>query len=158
MLKTITCTICADSLLEKKNLNAYYLSLTQLKDNGGLIYPSIDVFKVIKVCELVFKGGVSGMDPEAPQISAVKKIKNILSAKIIRELPCKLFQSLHYHNDENEILNENLHVTQITKEIVNLYLDLRLFRYGQQYTEMVLKKGSLGMRQKVNKLVLFKGL
>ena len=98
------------------------------------------------------------MDPGAMQISAVKKIKNILSAKIMRELPCALFRSLQYHNDENEILNEDLHVTQITKEIVNLYLDLRLFRYGQQYTEMVLKKGSLGMRQKVNKLVLFKGL
>ena len=40
------------------NLNAYYLSLTHLKDNGGLIYPSKDVIKVIRMCELVFRGKV----------------------------------------------------------------------------------------------------
>ena len=139
MLKSISCSVCAAALIENNDTRGHYLSLTSLKDNGGLIFPSVDVFKVIKVCELIFKG-FSGLDPTAPQISGVKNIKGILCAKVMRELPCSLFETLQNHNNENEFLNEDLHVTQVTKEIVSQYLNLRLLRYGQHYSEMVLNK------------------
>ena len=55
--------------------------------------------------------------------------------------------------------SEDLHSTQITKAIVdNYYLDMRLYRYDQHYTESVLKSNTLGVRQQPNKLVLFQGL
>ena len=52
ILKNLSCVVCADALICNDNLNAYYLSLTHLKDNGGLIYPSKDEIKVIRMCEL----------------------------------------------------------------------------------------------------------
>ena len=51
--------------------------------------------------------------------------------------------------------SDDIHSTQITKEIINYFLNLRLYRYGQYYTEIVVKKDKYGIRQKSNKLVLF---
>ena len=110
------------------------------------------------LCELVFKAGISGLDSNVPKISGVKNVKGFLRAKVMRELPSNLFQSLQHHNDENEFLNEDLHITQSIKEIVSSYFDLHLLRYGQHYSEIVLKNRNEGLRQKVSKLILFKGM
>ena len=42
--------------------------------------------------------------------------------------------------------------------ISNKYFTIRLLRYGQQYTERVIQKSNIGLRQQSNKLVLFKGI
>ena len=47
ILKNLSCVVCAEALICKDDLNLYYLSLTRLKDNGDLIYPSDDVVKII---------------------------------------------------------------------------------------------------------------
>ena len=59
LTKKIDCTVCSESLItsdrEKK-----YLSFVALKDNGGLVYSSEDVVKIIVVCERYFRCVVSG--------------------------------------------------------------------------------------------------
>ena len=56
---------------------------------------------------------------------------------------------------ENEFVGEDIHSYQLTKEILHRFFELRLFRYGQHYTEMVIQKGKCGLRQKLNKTILF---
>ena len=74
------------------------------------------------------------------------------------EIPDNIFSSLNECIFENDHISEDLHVTQITKAIIDNYLDIRLFRYAQFYTENILKKNKIGIRQQSNKLVLFQGL
>ena len=85
ILKNLSCVVCADALICNDNLNAYYLSLTHLKDNGYLIYPSKDV-KVIRMCELVFRGSICGYDYLNPGMSRAKKLKSVLRNKIFRKV------------------------------------------------------------------------
>ena len=48
MLKSLYCSTCAEALLGRDNHHARYLTLTHIKDNGGLIIPSDDFFKILK--------------------------------------------------------------------------------------------------------------
>ena len=58
MAKTITCTCCFDALISQSK-NHEYLSLVALKDNGGLIYASDGVVKILSIAERVFRQFVS---------------------------------------------------------------------------------------------------
>ena len=69
-----------------------------------------------------------------------------------------LFGHLHDHDIERTSINEDLHSTQLIKRVAEYYFQIRLCRYGQEYTTNVLKKSSIGMRQQTNKILLFKGL
>ena len=54
--------------------------------------------------------------------------------------------------------SQDFHSTQIMKGVIALYLRIRLFRYGEEYTLNVIQAGSLGKRQHLNKQKLFAGL
>ena len=141
--------------------NKEYLSLIALKDNGGLVYPSEDVMRILRVSENAFKAIVSGADGTG--INASKHLRQKITLTVIKELsitsPGKiLFESTLQHDVESHVPGQDLHSTQIMKAVVKAFLDIRLPRYGQEYTKSVVKAGSEGKRQQLNKLILFKGL
>jgi len=70
----------------------------------------------------------------------------------------KLFIELNEHDKEHGLLSGDLHSSQVIKVIVNKYLQMRCYRYAQQFTKNTIQKGKLGLRQVTNKLILFKGL
>ena len=78
----------------------------------------------------------------------------------MHELPSSIFVSLNQHDVEHagDAGNGELHSTQLTKAIIDIYLDVRMSRYGQYYSQMVINKNKIGLRQKYNKLVLIQGL
>ena len=77
----------------------------------------------------------------------------------MHELPENIFVSLNGHDLEKACVagNGELHSTQLTKAIIDKYLDVRLLRYGQQYSELVINNNKNGLRQQYNKLILFNG-
>ena len=83
---------------------------------------------------------------------------------VVRELsitrPGKiLFPSLLQHDIDTHSVSEDYHSTQIMKAVIKFYLDMRLHRYAQQYTQKLrCASKKLGKRQQLNKLVLFEGL
>ena len=85
MLKSLHCSTCAEALLGRDNHHERYLTLTHIKDNGGLIIPSDDVFKILKKAESFFVSYISGRPGDDVQISRVPHVKNILSNKIQQE-------------------------------------------------------------------------
>ena len=76
----------------------------------------------------------------------------------MNNIPDNVFSLIDQHDFFHGHGSEDLHSAQITKAIVDNYLDMWLYRYGQHYTESVLKRNTLGVRQQSNKLVLFQGL
>ena len=100
-----------------------------IKDHGALSYPSDDVSKILKTCKMVFKGIVSGDNFEEPKINQKTNLKLKLKTMVLRKLPTGRFRGLEcdFHN---EIVSEDLHSYQITKEIVDLFMKIRLLRYG----------------------------
>ena len=87
--------------------------------------------------------------------SSRKNLKSLMVYKINKELACeKLFPELNEH----EILTEDMHSSQLLKKIISKYLSIRLFRYGKQYTNDILHKNKIDLRQQFNKIILFKGI
>ena len=92
-------------------------------------------------------------------MSRAKKLKSVVRNKIFREVGDSAFCDICEYDFDREIINEALHSSQIIKEMIDSYLDIRMFRYGQYYSDIVIKnKGKCGLRQQSNKLVLFQGL
>ena len=68
-----------------------------------------------------------GIDTHNPVISSNKNIKAILVHTINQHLADKdLFSMLHDHDLEHEILTEGLHLSQLTKKIIEKYVTIRL--------------------------------
>lgn len=59
------------------------------------------------------------------------------------------------HPPLNEFLAEDLHETQVVKQIVTRYIKLRLYHHARGITEREILKNKTSIRQKLNKLVLF---
>jgi hypothetical protein len=142
--------------------NKRHLSLISIKDNGGLVYPSDDIMTIIRTCEKYFKLYVRGTGSDL-QINASKKLRANLHHAIISELSETrpnniLFAGLLQHDIDNHCFGDDLHSTQVMKAFVSSFLKMRLFRYGQEYTQQVIRKDSLGKRQQMSKLMLFNGV
>ena len=146
-------------MLSKESATHHFLSLTALKDNGGLVRVSDDVLKVLNMSERVFKQFVSGDDPHELKINSSPNLSRKLVNKIVYELAeSPVFANLRQHDLENHCMDTDYHSTQIIKSVASKYLKIRLFRYGQTYTKDALQKTKLGERRQLNKLVHFQGL
>ena len=104
---------------------------------------------------------VGGKDGE--NISASKNLRAKLQHAIISELSVTrpgsvLFSSLLQHDIDTHTIREDFHSTQIMKGVVASYLKIMLLRHAHEYTKSVVKKGLLGKRQEMTKLMLFNGL
>ena len=153
------CATCCRAMTST-DLRKSHFSLIRIKDNGGLEYPSDDIIKILTVCEKYFNLYVR-RDGEG--MSACKNLHAKLQHSIILELSVTrpgfiLFSSLLQHDIDTHTVSEDFHSTQILKATVASFLKMRLLRYAQEYTNTVVKKGLLGKRQEMTKLMLFQGL
>ena len=71
---------------------------------------------------------------------------------VLRTLPAGLFGDLPC-DFNNEMITEDRHSHQLTKEIIDRFMKMRLLN-GQYFTEMTVKKGKSGIRRKLNKSVI----
>ena len=104
LMRTISCTIYfLATLTEHKDISIDH-NLIVLKDNGGLLYPSEDVLRILKASKSVFKTVVCS---DGVEIKIKKNLKIRLRNSVLRSLPC-VFNSLICDKD-NEIVSEDLH-------------------------------------------------
>lgn len=151
IIKSLSCQVCAEALLEKGNKNIYYLNLLNIKNNSELIVPSQDVVKIVKKCESYFNAYVTG---GTGLISTARNIKSTLANKIRRELfSLSVFSHLLDHDFQNCAITEELHSTRLTRHVIDNFLKIRFYRYGQKYTSENLKKKKHGMRQQAKKMI-----
>ena len=159
LLKKISCEDCSKAMISADRTKRS-LTLIAIKDNGGLVYPSDDVVSIVTTCEKYFKMYVRGNGEENNSSKTLfAQLKNTIIADLSITRPTHLlFSSLLQHDIDMHYVDEDYHSTQIMKAVVTRFISLRLLRYGQEYTENVVKKGKLGKRQQMNKLMLFSGL
>ena len=113
----------------------------------------------MSISERFFKSYVSGEYFLNPKVSLLIILRLKITNSIILELSDKvLFKDMLEHDIEYHEPFEDLHSTQIKKAMIFDFLNLKLYRYEQEYTKTVLMKGTIGKRQQLNKLLLFKGL
>ena len=67
-------------------------------------------------------------------------MKAVLRSKIMRKISHSVFCDLNAHVFENEIMKICTHPK--LQKIVSYYLDIQMFRYGQDYSDVVLKMQS----------------
>ena len=155
----LDCQRCCEAMLSSKSDAHKFLSLTALKDNGGLVYISEDVMTVLKVTERVFKQFVGGDDPQDLKISNTRKLRGKLISKVVHELShSRVFINLRQHDMEFYSEDSDWHSLQIIKSVARKYLNCRMARHGQTYTKECLQKNKLGKRRQCNKLLHFQGL
>ena len=126
ILKVTTCQECVDALVDSPdNMFAMHLSLVLVKNNGGLYFPTMDVLKILRISEIVFKVFVSGSDFRAPTISSKKNMKNRMINQVMRELLEKyIFHPLLLHDLEHDSGTEDIRSTQLCRTIADRYFDI----------------------------------
>ena len=126
--KIIDCNVCYNAMLSS---NKYYFnfSLVTQKDRGGLVYPSTDIVKILNIAERVLSHLI------LVQIIGIRVFHPASTSD--KDMFTELFyHDLDYHND----ISEDFHSTQIQKNGIKEFLNLRLFRYGQEYSKCVNEK------------------
>ena len=157
--KKIDCATCFEDMLAVDRKKRH-LSFIAFKDKGGLIYPSDDVVKIVRVSEKYCKFLSCDADSN---IKPSKNLRQKMSYSVLRELSTTrpgnvLFPNLLQHDIDTHVVGEDFHSTQIMKAVVNAYLDMRLLRFGQEYTRTVIRGKNEGKRQQLTKLIQFEGL
>ena len=155
MTNSLVCESCASALITEST-KQQYLSLVAMKDRGGLIYASKEVFKILCFAERIFRQFVSGTSANDAKITGMKNLHLKLLTKTVYEATiADVFNKLFHHDIQYATnLDEDLHSTQLVKEIASRYLHIRLARYGQHYR---MQKKEMGKRNHTNKMLIFNG-
>ena len=154
----LNCGPCLSALTTEPNENnsskpGYRLIAS--KQRGGLKVPSETVIKIISVCEKSFRLQIAGK--EGNKIMRSKNLSLHLHTLISR---CENVPSfdLGQHDLETACFTEDLHSTQLRKQVCKSYVQLRLLTYGKRYCNEVIQAGKTGKRQQLTKLIIFQNL
>ena len=157
ILKKCTCIDCFKMLLDNSEVSHNYSqinlanpkSFVTFRSRGKLTFCSSIVFKIVCAAEKAFK------------LLVIKEKRNIkvnheiikISSEFLRREGIK-FQ----HEISNEFAYEDLHESQMTKKIIEVYLKIRLKFYGKTLTLKYAHNNTATIRQKFNKLVHFRNV
>lgn len=136
----IKCDICNGALFGNKD-NFFY-SIINMKDKGGLHYPSNDVIQICVATEKYFKTYYY----DKKQFNKMLIITNVLKSFINND---SIFYSIKHHNDQNGPLDN--HVVLLIKAIISVYSDIKINYLSRTQNE------TLSLRTWYNKLTLFRG-
>lgn len=164
LIKMLTCKYCIKMILHVKTVDKVLIEhnycinveknyeFTKFVDLGGLKLPSPSVLGIIKKCETFFQA-YSGVNIQ--MTNAIQKAISFVNNQYrdSGELPFP-----GSHPLLNEIMCEELHETQVVKQIVSSYIQLRLYHHGKTLTATDILKENTSVRQKMNKLVLFQNV
>ena len=128
-----------------------------MKDQGGLLYLSENVLKILKTCKTVFKTVVSGKDFQNSRLMLKSKLKLKLRIMTLRSMNQRSFYDMTcYFN--NEMVTADCHSYQLTNEILTKFMKMRLLNILKIFYRNGYEKRKFGIRQKLNKSVIFQGL
>lgn len=142
LLKHIKCEDCLKAVSSKEKP----YGLIQIKNRGGLIYPSEDVINICMLCEKYIKIILNGSNKRyLPKYSKIQITNNILEQYINKSI----FTSLENHMYDT-FATEN-HLVELIKAVSHKYIDIRIHFITNNIDN------SNSKRHVYNKLVLFKG-
>ena len=161
LLKSLQCSTCKSTvLLDPENPHGEDMSsyppeakFTSFKQKGGLLFPSLAVFKIIKTAEVIFKRRVLW---EGKGMSFKKNLKKRIESAVLEQLGLDIFATSQDHFFEHALATESDHLSALLRLITLKYVSLRLKTYGKRFTEMVAHKNVPSLRHTLTKAILFK--
>ena len=124
--------------------------LVTLKDRGGLLYPTEELFNIIKVAEKLFR-------------TVATKQRLNTSVTLLR-LRTAAFQALcekgitfpSIEHEQPLAVGETSHECALTLKVLNLFFKLRMHYYGKIYTSDVIHQKQSSNRNLQNRLTIFR--
>ena len=161
LLKQLQCTVCRSELLlyvhDPHALRRYSFPVqtkfTQFKQQGGLIFPSLAVLRIVKATEVLFKRRV--MTNEIG-ITNEKNLDLKIQSAVLEQIGVDVFPSFRTHFYEHRIGHEMDHLSCLLRKISSNYLKMRLKTFGKKYSEMLVHKNEPSLRHQLTKTILFR--
>lgn len=158
ILKNIACLECTKILLPDLSdcsdhtyaMNSDFKRWTLFVSRGGLILAAEITFLIVQFTEKLF----------LTLMHCNKKTKNFKLSVVLaaaREFSSKLHLFKPNHPISEDFSNDDLHEIKLVKKIASLYVEMRMKTKAKKITEQS-QGTSASMRQKLNKLVLFKNV
>ena len=145
--KSLKCQECTESLYYSDQDRLDFMALINIHNRGGLVYPSRNVFELVKLSETFIRKNVH-------QISIGQKyLRQKLEISIIKSSG-HLFSNLNKH-DLDHFTDEILHSLLLRKLIIRKYIDLRMRKIGK---DVSLKCTEKGKGNKLFRSVIFQNL
>ncbi len=143
LLPHIKCQTCREALCQSEtNCHAFEsvfvptcAKFTIFKEKGGLVFPSMVVWKIVKTTELIFRHWVI---EEGIGISSDKKLFYKVQNAVLQQYGPDVFACPHSHFFEHKMGAEIDHMSTMIRRISEKYLTLRMATYARKYSEMVI--------------------
>jgi len=135
----IKCDICCNALFGDKNY--FMTSLINVRDKGGLSYPSDDVILIALQTEKVMKSYSCDTKPLNKMLIVTKTLSYFCNNRV--------FDSIYNHNSDNGPFSN--HIILLIKSIINSYFDIKTHYLCRKKNE------TDSLRTWYNKMTLFRG-
>lgn len=141
--KKTSCAVCKNELMQQDSSEARSdVLLIKIKTRGGLIIPSLDVVKICKVTESIFRQHLNNM--------AERNFVQRMLTYVLRKVGSDVFLSepMRQHTLEQPIMED--HRTELIRLVAELFLQIRM-----RYEGKVLSQPKSYFRRKFHKLIHF---
>ena len=158
------CITCKDELLlDPKDCHAYkmyniypvYVKFTAFKQQGGLVFPSTSVLKIVKATEVIFRGRVI---EQGIGISTDNNLSGRIQRAVLEQYGPYVFNCSTSHFYEHSFGAEGDHLSSLVKAVSEKYLHLRMATYAKTFSQMVICKKIPSTRHLMTKQILFQNL
>lgn len=143
IIDKLTCTECRAAIVAKTSFD--HSILLNLKNKGGLVYPSRDFVSVIRSVEKAIRYHIPNLKAKTSNTYRLQ-----IETTVLQELPCDLFADFHDHFIHT-YHDGNSHYTSLIRAICRTFLTLRLHHIAKTTNISDI----MPIRQKLTKTVLF---
>ena len=159
LLTKLQCANCrAELLLDPDDSHASHASsypmfarFTAFKQQGGLIFPSVAVLKIVKAAETIFRSRVVGQNMG---INTEKNLDLKIECAVFAQLGPDIFNNVPGHFFEHRFGIESDHPSSLLRIVARKYINLRLKTCGKKFTEMVVHQKQPSTRHQLTKTIL----
>ena len=164
LLARVQCVTCRDELLlDPKDCHVYkmynmypvFAKFTTFKQQGGLVFPSASVLKIVKATEVIFRGRVI---EQGIGISTDKNLFGRIQNAVLGQYGPHVLNCSTSHFYEHSFGAERDHLSSLVKAVSEKYLHLRMATYAKKFSQMVIYKNVPSIRHLMAKQILFQNL
>ena len=160
LLSKVDCEQCKEALLDTENPHGQNMvfyplqaKFTCFKQNGGLLFPSMALLKILKAAEVIFRRRIV---EQGKGICFDKNLSAAIQSTVVEQLGLAVFDQSQEHFFDHSLSIEADHLTTLLRLVTEKYVLLRLKTYSMRFTEMVVHKSEPSLRHRLTKTILFK--
>ena len=157
----ISCQSCSQQLVANTHVTKFdhpyaysrntMTKLIDMKNKGGLVYPSSAVINLFTRCEQVMSSYLSNT-AVISKPSVAKKLFTLTLRTLFEDQPIRLFEDTNCELISGSISHSNL----LTRQLLKKYIDIGLKHHSRVFNDLVAREGRGSCRQRLHRLVIFR--